>query len=375
MQKIVSLDDVLESAAKYGDDGVLQANLNTVRDLKTLNPKSKYDATYIPLEFKHITGTIPKFKIKFSEQLIASSAKAPQGSDSEGIPKHLSLSFMKLTREEIEGGDYVPKTKDTPEDQKKESERLKINIDRYMENNVKFLKVLDIINSSYKNVCAGLEKQSKSLKFRIKKDRNQKDITIFSIKQKTRLDKDTNEDVNLKNPIYRLKIPVYKKDGRIGIWSSYYNTFKTIVFDARKMNKKNGYNPVPAKVKVSGKSRDLDVNNASSFITYKSLIGGHIQFECIVASKFGLSLNNGFYDLYVYRHKAKVAQSTMTAEDIMQMRGGDESEDESDVELIEDKPEEEEEEEENSDDDEADGENESINDEPVDSDEEKSHND
>jgi hypothetical protein len=370
MQKIISLDDVLASAAKYGDDGVLQANLNNVRDLKTLNPKSKYDTTYIPLEFKHLTGIIPKFKIKFGEQLIASSAKAPQGSDSEGIPKHLSLSFMKLNREEIEGGDYVPKNKDTPEEQKKEEVRLKANIDRYMENNTKFLKVLDIINLSYKSVCADLEKQSKTLKFRIRKDRNQKDITIFSIKQNTRLDRDTNEDVNLKNPIYRLKIPVYKKDGRIGVWSNYYNLFKPIVFDARKMNKKNGYKPVSAKVKVSGKSRDLDVNNASSFITYKSLIGGHIQFECIVASKFGLSLNNGFYDLYVYRHKAKVAQSTMSAEDIMQMRGGDDSEDESDVELIEDKPDEEE----NSDEEEEeeDDEEKSTNGDPVDSDEDKS---
>ena len=372
MQKIVTLDDVLASAAKYGDDGVLQANLNKVRDLKTLDPKSRYDTTYIPLEFKHLTGAIPKFQIKFGEQLLASSAKAPQGSDSEGIPKHLSLSFMKLKREEIEGGDYVPKKRDTPEAQEKENERLKSNIDRYMVNNDKFLRVLDIINLSYKKVCEGLKKQSKSLKFRIKKDRNQKDITVFSIKQTTRLDRDTNEDIDLENPIYRLKIPVYKKDGRIGVWSNYYNLFKPVVFDARKMNKKNGFKPVAAKVKVSGKSRDLDVTNASSFITYKSLIGGHIQFECIVASKFGLSLNNGFYDLYVYRHKSKVAQSTMSAEDIMQMRGGAESEEESesDVELIVD----EEKDDEDSGNDEGDenSDSESNAGEPVDSDEEKS---
>jgi hypothetical protein len=339
MQSIISLDDVIDSANKYGDDGVLQPNLKRVRDLKTINPKSPYDTTYIPLDFKHVNGDIPKFKIKLGEQLLASSAKAPQGSDSEGIPKHLSLSFMALKREEIEGGDYSPKEKASSELQKKENARMKANIDRYYENNIKFLKVLNIIDLSYKKVCGDLEKQSKTLKFKLKKDRNQKNITIFSIKQASRIDKENNgEDIVLENPIYRLKIPVYKKNGKIGIWSNYYNVFKNIVFDARKMNKKNGYKPVPAKVKVSGKLRDLDVTNASSFITFKSLIGGHIQFECIVSSKFGLSLNNGFYDLFVYRHKTKSVQSTMSAEDIIQMRGGADSEEESDsdVELVDD---------------------------------------
>jgi hypothetical protein len=367
MQSIVSLDDVIASADKYGDDGVLQPNLKKVRDLKTINPKSPYDTTYIPLEFKHLTGAIPKFKIKFGEQIMASSAKVPQGTDEDKTPKHLSLSFMKLTREEIEGGDYVAKKKDSPELQEKENKRMKSNIDRYITNNDKFLRVLDIIDKSYKKVCADLEKQSKTFKFKLKKDRNMSTIKVFTIKQSTRADKENlnNDDgIPLENPIYRLKIPVYQKDGRIGIWSSYYNLFKPIVFDARKMNKKNGYKPIAAKVKVSGKLRDLDVTNASSFITYKSLIGGHIQFECIVSSKFGLSLNNGFYDLYVYRHKAQSAQSTMSAEDIMQMRGGDESdeESESDVELINEDNDE--------DNDEGDDEGDENGEEPNDSDEE-----
>ena len=39
------------------------------------------------------------------------------------------------------------------------------------------------------------------------------------------------ESNELENPIYRLKIPVCKKDGRLGIWSSYNNEFKPTVFD------------------------------------------------------------------------------------------------------------------------------------------------
>jgi len=335
MQNSISLDDVIASAEKF--NCVLTYNAKKARDLKTLNPKSKYDTTYIPLLFKHINGKEMPVKIRFSEQLIGSYAKAPQGSDEESIPKYLNISFMKMKRGDIEGGDYVPKKRDTQELQDIEDKRVSDNIDRYMSNNEKFIKVLDIIDSSYKTVCAEIKEKESTFSFRVRKDRNQKDITVFSIKQVTRLDRDTNKDEKLENPIYRLKLPVCKKDGRIGIWSNYHDEFRPTVFDARKMNKKNNYQPVPAKVKVDGKLRDLDVTNISSFMVYKSLIGGNISFECIVVSKFGLSMNNSFYDLYVYRHKTKLSQSTLSKDDIIQMRGGaseDEEDEDDDAELV-----------------------------------------
>lgn len=338
MQASISLDDVIDSATKYGGC-VLTYNAKKARDLKTLNPKSKYDTTYIPLLFKHINGKELNVKIKFLEQVIGSSAKAPQGSDEEGVPKHLNISFMKLNRDDVEGGDYVPKEKSTPERQLVEDKRISDNIDRYMVNNTKFIKVLDIIDKSYKTVCEELKVKEKSFPFRLCKDRNQKDLNVFSIKQETRLNRDTNQDEPLENPIYRLKVPVCKKDGRIGIWSTYHNTFKPTVFDARKMNKKNNHQRVPAKVNVDGKLRDLDVTSASSFIVYKSLIGGEITFECVVASKFGLSLNNSFYELHVYRHKSKSTTQSMSKADIIQMRGGgsEDEEDEEDAELVDEK--------------------------------------
>jgi hypothetical protein len=334
MQKSISLDDVIASADKFGQDCVLTYNAKKARDLKTLNPKSPYDTTYIPLLFKHITGTSMPVKVKFSEQLIASGAKTPQ-SDDEGIPRHLSIAFVQMDKEDIEGGDYVPREMSKASDQEKEDTRVNDNIQRYMDNNKKFLRVLEILDNSYKNVCDEIKAKADTFNFRVKKDRNQKDITIFSIKQTTRLDRDTNKDEELKHPIYRLKIPVCKKDGRLGIWSNYHNKFLPVVFDARKMNKKNNYQQVPAKIKVDGKMRDLDVNNASSFIVYKSLIGGTIQLECVVISKFGFSLNNSFYDLYVYRHKGKSSDGTFTKEEIIQMRGGveEDDEEESDAEI------------------------------------------
>jgi len=334
MQNPITPENVIESSIKFGRKGVLKPDIKKTRDLKTLNPKSKYDTTYIPLLFRHGNGKEMPVKIRFSEQIVASSAKAPQGSDEEGIPKHMNLSFMKLKREDIEGGDYVPKDKPTAELQEIENKRVSDNIDRYIETNRMFLDVLDIIDESYKAVCAEIISQESTFPFRIRKGRDQKDITVHTIKQTTRLNQETNKDETLDSPIFRLKIPVCKKDGRIGIWSNYKDEFKPTVFDARKMTKKNNYQPVPAMVKIDGKLRDLDVNNASSFITYKSLIGGQITFECIVASKFGLSMNNSFYELFVYRHKAKAIQSTMTREEIMRMRGGGSEDDESDNEAV-----------------------------------------
>lgn len=366
MQKSISLDDIIASETKFGC--VLSYNAKDARDLKTLNPKSKYDTTYIPIKFKHINGTEVPVKIKLSEIMIGSSAKAPQGSDDDGIPKHLNISFMNLKKSDIEGGDYVPNKKSSDELQEIENKRVSDNIVRYEDNLKKFIKVLDIIDNSYKKLCEDIKTNENSFTFRVKKDRNQKDINEFSIKQVTRLNRETKKDEKLENPIFRLKLPVCKNDGRVGVWSTYHNAFKNIVFDARKMNKKNNYQPVPAKVRVDGKLRDLDVTNASSFISYKSLIGGNITFECIVASKFGLSLNSSFYDLYVYRHKSKVSQNTISKEEIIQMRGGlDENEnEESDVEITDEKEEDADEEDEDEDEEEEEGDNDKD---PVDTDE------
>lgn len=360
--KTISPDDVFASKAKYGC--VLTYNALEARDLKKLNPKSKYDTTYIPIKFKFVNGNEVPVKIKISEILIGSSAKAPQGSDEDGIPKHLNISIMNLNRSDIEGGDYVPTKKNTQELQEIENKRVTDNIDRYKANLEKFLNALEILDESYKTLCEDIKLNESNFSFRVRKDRNQKDINVFSIKQVTRLNRETNQDEKLENPIFRLKIPVHKPNGKIGVWSKKNKAFVPTVFDARRMNKKNGYQPVPARVKVDGKLRDLDVTNASSFIAYKSLIGGTIVFECIVASKFGLSLNNSFYDLYVYRHKTKSTQNTISKEEIIQMRGGvdENEEDESDVEIDDEKN--------DSNLNEEDENNDKDDDEPVDTDEE-----
>jgi hypothetical protein len=334
MQSTISLDDVIASFDKHGN--IFTWNENNYRDLKEKDAKSLYDCTYIDLKFKHASGKEMKAKFKFSEQICFSGAKAPEGSDTkkEG-PNSVTVAFSHMTEDDIKVG-FPAREKTTAEKQSKEDKRVSDNITKYVENNTKFIKVLDIVNTSYNLVCDDMKSKSKTLKFRLKKDRNTKEVNIFSIKQTSRLDRDTNQDVDLKHPVYRVKAPVYKKDGRIGVYSNYYKEFKYTVFDAKKMNKKNNYTPVPARVKVTGKLRDLDVHNASAFWTRLSLIGGTLSYDCIVSSKFGLSLSNTFFDAYVFRCNVITKEPTLNVSELAAMRGGASSddEDEDDVELI-----------------------------------------
>lgn len=327
MQSTITCDDVLASHEKFGH--VLEYDLRQVNNLQDANPKAQ-DVTYIQVVFKHVNGKkIPRPKFKFSEQIISSGAKVPSTDDTQ-TPKYMSISFTTMKKEDIEGGDYVPKVKETDELQDKENERMAQNIKRYESNNETWIKVLNIIENSYRHLCDDLIAKADTLKFQVQKNRKQKDITICSFKYGTRYDKTLKEDVELENPIFRLKLGVYKEDGRIGYYSTYYKKFQYIVYNARKMTKKNNYADVVAKVKVDGKHRDLDVSNAGTFITRKSLVEGTWQLNSICASKAGLSPDNKFYNLYVYSYKSKDSQETTTKADIMRMHGGDEEEEEED---------------------------------------------
>ena len=326
MQGQISLDDVLASATAF-EGKVLEYDANNANDLRTKNPKSAYDVSYIPLKFKHVSGKkISPVDIVFKEQIVSSSANQPPSSD--GIPSCLNLVFKKLKKEDLECGDYIPRSMDTAELQTKENERMSKNIDKYLSNNDKLIKVLDILFSSYMHLCENINANQNDFKFRICKEKGVKTMKICVIKQVTRLDRITNKDVELETPLYRLKLPVVKDSGLVGIFRS--GTMKYNVFDARKMTAKNKYKPVAAKVKVNGKMKDLDYQNAREFITYNSLLGGIIRFDAISSSKAGLSLQNSLYELYVFRHKTKFTRQIMTKDDIIEMRGGNVDEDEDD---------------------------------------------
>ena len=158
MQSSITFDDVLASATKFGC--VLVPDYEKVRDLKKLNPKSALDTTYIPILFRHINGKNMKVKINFSEQMIASGAKITQGGDEEEDDDE-----QENEQEPHDSDDDNEDSQDISLANSNLSNSIVVsdNIDRYMENNIKFQKVLDIIDTSYKTICDELKENYLSI--------------------------------------------------------------------------------------------------------------------------------------------------------------------------------------------------------------------
>ena len=332
MSKNLSFDDIIASHEKFGC--VFKLDLTKVKDQS--KEKKGVPIIYIQILFKHINGKFVKCSIDFSDQIIASAAKIPYGTEDGKTPKNLIISIQEMSMEIIESGDYVPKQKDSKEAQEIENTRMaNLNI-RRSDNNKKFVKILSIIDDSYKTLCNELISTEKDLPFKLKRDKKKSDININSIKQSTITKKDDDGDdieEKMEFPINRLKLGAY--NGNIGIYTYYNKLFTPNVYDIRKMTEKNKYKPVLATVKINGKTQQLDVFNANLFITYKSLIGGTVVFDSIISSKFGLSLSNKFYEIFVCKHKSKSMQQSITVESIIAMRGGiDDDDDGSDSECV-----------------------------------------
>jgi nicotinamide mononucleotide adenylyltransferase len=349
MSQTITPKDIFESAKKHGNDGIFEW---TPEDFKPkVIKKGAYDCNWIPIAFKPAVGTttIKWFKLKFMKVVTASGAKLPRFNDGE--PKNMFIAFRKMSVEDFDFGDFVPKSMNNEEDQIIENERVKKLVDEYLTATNEFNDALEIIDNSYHRICGEIKK-AKSLGYSIRKDKkvkHNKDVPENSIRQSFREDKEnlkTDPDaapIKLEFPLSRLKLSLDKKNGKVGIsiWNNSTKCFefKPNVYNARKMTKKNNYTPVLATVKTDGKVEALDKKNASTFITFKSIIGGEWDFKDICCSKNGFSLDNKFLDLYVTRNKNVVSTETFSTEERRDMAAIDENENEdseSDVEIVSD---------------------------------------
>lgn len=334
MTTYVTIKDVIESAKKYGNDSILSWDPTVFRDNKKNNKNTKYDCTWVPFKFRFSNGTETPLRIKFSKVLTASGAKLPSIED--GSPKNMIIVFKTLEMNEILIGDYASKKMNSDAEQIIEDKKVNDNALLMLTATNEFNIAMEIIDLSYQNLCQQM-KNATSLGFTIRKDKNVKkieDVNVYSIRQCTREDKENvgAEDIILDCPLTRIKL-MLGKDGLVGvdIWNNTSKNFDfhANVYDSRKMVAKNNYSPVLATVKENNKACSLDSKNAGVFITYRSLIGGILEFQEIVVSKFGLSLANKFKELYVKRNKSNVTESAFTKEDFVSMAdpNGDESED------------------------------------------------
>lgn len=346
MNRVIEVKDVLDSAAKYGKDAVLHFDPTKFRDNKSKNKQAKFDCTWVDIQFKHANGEKVPLRVKFTKVLTASAAKISDSVEENASVKNMLIAFREFKKEEVLAGDYAPKEKENEEEQVVEKEKCEKNVEAYCLATKQFNDALEIIDMSYHEICDDI-KGAGSLGFKIRKAstfKTNKDVPVFSIRQTIRKDKDNDdEEIPLQYPITRLKLSVNKETGKVGI--DMYNrdtrnfVFAPNVYDSRKMTASNSYKAVLAKVKEGNALKDLDIRNAGSFITYKSLIGGIVEFPEIIVSKFGFSLSSRFRELYVRRYKKSESESVFSNDDIKGLNEGcEENESDSDVELKTDKP-------------------------------------
>lgn len=331
MTTLLTVEDIIKSAKKYGDDKILVWDKDTVRDNQKNNAekgkgkkKNVFDCTWIPIKFKNIDGSTQDLKLQFTKIIIASSAKLPMVTS--GNPKNMFIVFRTLTKEEILSGDYAPKKMNSEKEQEIENARANKAADNYIKINDNFIKALSIIDDSYKSICSEIKKD-KTLDFTIKKGnyKTTSEVTVNSIKQTHRKDTDNpnNDPIELETPLTRIKLLLDPDTGIVGVdyWDNNVNKriYKPNVYDIKKTIK-NGNNPVLAKAKNDKILEPLNSENANKFITYKSLISGTAEFPEIVSSPVGLSLKNYFgKELYVKHHKVSESEPNFSPNDMKNM--------------------------------------------------------
>jgi len=301
---------------KQCNDKLLSLDFNNIRKSKN----KKANVSYIPILCKNQNGKPTRVAIKINKQLIGASAKPSVNtedeesnkneSDEKTPIKHINILFRKLTREDLEVTDYKEDSKET-----------------LLKNNAELIQCLDILANAYEHVVDDLI-ATRAKEFSIGKGAR----TVFSFRQQYRKATDeekaedsrrpeneqliTEEGIKLKDPLYRIRVPVDTTSGKVG-----YKTekgFNHVVFDLNKCTEANGWKPVVAKLKKDGKFVDLTAETAKHFITNLSLVGGVFELDCVCVSKFGISVFCRFRDLHVLRHKP-LERTTLTDEDFADM--------------------------------------------------------
>jgi hypothetical protein len=311
--------DIIAIKQKYPKECILKILADKTRK----NKNEKQPTYYIPIVIKNLAGKYVSCNLKFGRQIITSNAKIPFGVDSE-TAKDVRISYRRIKDEDLEGTEYDPS----------KYEDLKAS-------NKEFIEALDIIADEAIALCKTVLK-SKSDKYKINKNK-----TINSFRQTHREatedevnDKLADEDdkIKLETPIYRLKLPADPNTKKLGYFSDQKgHTYN--VFDMKKASQaaKNSKAPqkVVAKIKTPNGYVDLDVNNAKHFISYMSLTGGVVNFDCICISKSGLSQMQKIRELHVWKHKS-MSVPAIDNEDIQQAAEyGNNNEDEEEVNLDE----------------------------------------
>jgi hypothetical protein len=368
--KIVPKDII--NSAKYFKGDIFEWDHKNASDNitnhKAKGVNGKFDATWVPLYFKKIDdqGNMTKVQITsldVANVLNSSKPSKPsiENEDNNNKIKCMLIVFKRVTPEEVRTGDYLPKIKNTVEEQEVENKRVDELVQMLCDNTNELADAQDAIDEGFKilgeKISEEYVKNSDQFKFNMAKEKNwvitdkSGNIKMFnppirSIKQTHRKDeKNPNKTIPLDTPIYRLKLPVTDNKMLIS-WRSKSGVQETAeyIYDARKTifdKRTNHPTLVPAKIKnVYGNLQSLTVDNVDKFITNRSILSFRLSMPKLVISKQGISLVNEIKQLVVKRHKSvSVQRESCVSSLTLAAIKGSESDNDNDDDVVEDVPE------------------------------------
>ena len=358
--KVYSRDFIV--SAKHFEGDIFEWDFKNVSDNQknhqAKGSKASYDTTWVPLLFKKLDseGNVQLVCVRnfdFEYVIVSSKPTLPSKDDKDNgqANKHkcMLLVFKEMSLEEIRTGDYVPKVKNTPDDQARENKRVEELTLLYHKNTKEFVEAWDAIATGFDiladKICKQFEADPDSFSFNMVKEPNwvikERDGSIKlynppkrSVRQTHRKDeKNPNRTIALEKPIFRLKMPVHDNKMLVTWRNKGVQETREYIYDARKtiIDTRSGIErPQLAKVRsaTTGELCSLNINNVGDFIRYKSVLSGRIELPKLVISKQGISLVNEFKELLVKRYKAKQqADTCVRRETLINMKGDSDDED------------------------------------------------
>ena len=285
----------------------------------------KSDNVYLVLSINKAFASI-----KFKNCIVSSGVKPPFGCKLEAgdVPKsNMLIMFRKIERSDIEGGDFVPRVMANPAEQPDENARVDRIINNYVSSTNELVDVLTLIEQDFRTKLAPQiikdaetdptkAKLLKTIKAIRRKADDKTTVKLNAFIQKSYIDKETDETVDMEAPIARVKISV-AKDGVIGYYIK--GRHVPIIFNAKKMAqlKISAENPLPYTIRESesGAPEKLNYTDISDAITHKSVLSGIIKVD-VNASLFGLSCSVSVNKLFVSTHSKSTGDKSFSNEDL-----------------------------------------------------------
>jgi hypothetical protein len=278
---------------------------------------------YMDVMAQHPSGNYIPFVLKLGKQVIAANAKPPTKPSKPGeqSAKHIKLTFMSLTRDDLEKTKIIPG-----------------KIDQALEDNKKLIEALEFVSQELKRAINDIVIACAGSTYTLAKNQDINSFVQYKRKIVAGEKGDRAGKIDLDTPIYRIRInadPITELLGQKPC--SFRNSHKYIIFDQKKLNKvykdckKKNITPpksfIVAQLNTTEGPKDLTLQNAHHFITRFSTVTGKIKLENICISNFGISETLSVEELHVESHPF-VPNQSYTIDELVEM--GEYGEDNSD---------------------------------------------